>query len=493
MRNRLLLLLIAGQVFAATPIEHIEQAINAMGGRAKLEAVHSVRIEALGYTNYVEQSERPEGPYIVSYEKIGEFRDYAQRRVSQTIAASDLTDSRPPAKTVYRDTIPMFITPKGPVQAGPDFARQFDDALDFTPERILLTALAAKDLTSKPDVDLHSVLHHVVEFSLRGLRTRLLLNGDTHLPTAIEWSETYPNSFFWGIWGDVTTRIVYSFWAPSGGINYPLQSDIERNGLPWQTRGITSIKWNVEPTEEIPAPTESIRTSYDAAKKRTIQTLPLAGAKPPAEHVPGITQFFNSWNSTIVRQDDGIVILETPISSGFSAQIIDEAKRRYPGVPIRAAITTSDAWPHLGGLREYVASKIPLYIVDRNRPIVERLIAARFTTEPDALERKRVPAQLRPVSGRTQIGTGKNRIELYPYRTPTGERMMLAYFPEHRLLYASDMVQPRGDGFALAQYLGELASVVQREKLDVTTVFAMHAGAIPWSRIQDEVRKLSAP
>jgi hypothetical protein len=28
---------------------------------------------------------------------------------------------------------------------------------------------------------------------------------------------------------------------------------------------------------------------------------------------------------------------------------------RYPGVKVKAVVTTSDAWPHLGGVREYVA------------------------------------------------------------------------------------------------------------------------------------------
>ena len=49
------------------------------------------------------------------------------------------------------------------------------------------------------------------------------------------------------------------------------------------------------------------------------------------------------------KQDDGIVILEAPISSGYSAKVIAEAKKRFPGIPIQAVITTSDSWLTLPG------------------------------------------------------------------------------------------------------------------------------------------------
>lgn len=64
---------------------------------------------------------------------------------------------------------------------------------------------------------------------------------------------------------------------------------------------------------------------------------------------------------TLVQQDDGIVIVEAPISSGYSAKVIAEVHRRFPGKAIKAVITTSDSWPRLAGIREYVAQRIPIH------------------------------------------------------------------------------------------------------------------------------------
>jgi hypothetical protein len=41
---------------------------------------------------------------------------------------------------------------------------------------------------------------------------------------------------------------------------------------------------------------------------------------------------------------------------------------------------------------------------------------------------------LRAVSAKTTIGSGANRLELYPIHGETSERQMMVYFPEHKLL-----------------------------------------------------------
>src|SRR5689334_24996645 len=52
----------------ASAKQTIESALNAMGGEAKLRAIKSLRIVRQGYLNLIEQSERPEGPYIPALE-----------------------------------------------------------------------------------------------------------------------------------------------------------------------------------------------------------------------------------------------------------------------------------------------------------------------------------------------------------------------------------------------------------------------------------------
>jgi hypothetical protein len=62
--------------------------------------------------------------------------------------------------------------------------------------------------------------------------------------------------------------------------------------------------------------------------------------------------------------------------------------------------------------------------------------------------------------------------------------MMLAWLPERRLLYASDVLVP--DAFEpvfTAAYKAELVRIVRREGLSVDRVFAEHLPAAPWDSV----------
>ena len=96
------------------------------------------------------------------------------------------------------------------------------------------------------------------------------------------------------------------------------------------------------------------KKAFAARASRTTDAWPFPG-QAGQELVSGVVLIPGAWNTTLVRQSDGIVVIEAPISSGYSVQAIAEANKRFPGIPIKAVITTSDAWPHIGGVREYVA------------------------------------------------------------------------------------------------------------------------------------------
>jgi hypothetical protein len=294
---------------------------------------------------------------------------------------------------------------------------------------------------------------------------------------------------FWSVWGDVTTRTWYSFWSlQQGGLRYPLQWDVWRNGQPYQTVVIGEVRVNPGQPATTPTPSAAERAAFLAQK--TVDALPLGNEVEGL--APGVVVLHNAWNAAVVKQDDGLVIIEAPISSGYTERVLDAAAQRFPGVPVKAVVSTSDAWPHLAGVRAVVARGLPLYIVDLNEPILRRVLDAPHTTQPDALARHPRAPRFRVVSARTVIGRGANRIELYPVRGEAGERMMVAYLPQQRLLYASDLVQPRPDGtFGFPEYLTEVTAVVAREHLAVDRVIAMHTPhALPWSTLEQAIARV---
>src|SRR5215469_10207337 len=58
----------------------VSRAIYALGGRAALEGIASLAIESIGHDYFIDQSERPEGPFIVMYVSTVETRDVAGGR-----------------------------------------------------------------------------------------------------------------------------------------------------------------------------------------------------------------------------------------------------------------------------------------------------------------------------------------------------------------------------------------------------------------------------
>ena len=472
----------------------LREAARAMGGEARLRGLKGLQLKGSSHTFLLEQSERPEGPWIVSYEEVTELRDLEGRRLRRTVVSGN-PNSFPEMTLIQADgiaaTTATFNGQAGPVRTAP----ADDEWMVLGPERVLLSALDATDLRAESDVVLQAVPHHVVAWSWGKFPVRLFLNANTGLPTAVESVRPHPYDTFWSVWGDVTSRVYFSYWTlEPGGIHYPRQWDLVRNGVSYKSFTVAELTFNPPlPADSFALPATA-REAFEARGKLTVNERPLGRPDNPAQELaPGVVLIPGSWNVTLVRQADGVVVLEAPISSGYSAKVIAEAERRFPGVPVKAVVTTSDSWPHIGGLREYVARGIPVYALDLNRPILERLTSAPHTLEPDALARKPRQPKWHIVSGKTVVGDGANRIELYPIGGESSERMMMAYLPGQRLLYGSDLVQgAQADGtFFMPQYLSELMEAVSRKQLEPGNVFAMHTGVTPWAKVTAAVAKAS--
>jgi hypothetical protein len=77
-------------------------------------------------------------------------------------------------------------------------------------------------------------------------------------------------------------------------------------------------------------------------------------------------------------------------------------------------------------------------------------------------------------------------MELYPLRGAATERQYMIYFPQHKLLYASDTLVLDADTHQLydPELMYEVMQAAEREHLDVATVYAMHNGPVKWNEIR---------
>lgn len=472
---------------AQTPVKALlHAALEAQGGEAKLRALKNVQWEAVGYRNQIEESERPEGPYIPEFQTVTETHDFANNRYRNSAEMAVYPVYKWSTAGVVSGGVALRSAGPRSAPGTPQQVQLAQERMALSPERLLLTALDAPDAHTEPGVTLQSVQQDVVVFTLDGAPVRIFLNVYTHLPTAIDYSGPLARTGFWAYMGDHTMRTWYSFWwLARGGIHLPMQWNVEGNGMPDAMYSIKRLTLDATLNEADFAIPEDVRAKYDPnAKTPTPEDVPLGNPRQPAvEPVPGVVILPGAWNVSIVRQDDGLVILEAPISSGYSAKVIAEAKRRFPGQPIKAVISTSDSWPHLAGVREYVAAGIPVYALDLNKPILDRSFAAPHTVQPDTLQLHPRKPVFHLVTGKTVIGTGANRLEIYPLRGETSERQLMVYFPEHKLLYGSDPFQGAPGSFTFPQQVSELTVAVAREHLAVDRFYMMHIGLTPWPEL----------
>jgi hypothetical protein len=475
----------------------LHQALKAQGGEAKLRALQSVQWEAYGYRHLIEQSERPEGPYIDEFQHVLEVDDLRGNRFRTSVEGSIYPVDKESSTTLIDGHAAMQSFSGHDVPGTAELIRVKCEAIALSPERLLLTALDAPDVHIEADVELQSLPQRVIAFTLDEAPVRIYLNPFTHLPTAVEYSGPSAHTGFWAYMGDVTQRTYYSYWwLAKGGIRLPMQWNIETNGLPERMLVISKLQLNASLTEADLTISPEMKARFDAnaMAKTGPAALSLSSKRNTAvELAPGIVLLSGVWNVALIDQGDGIVILESPTSSVYSAEVIAEVHRRFPGKPIKGVVTTSDSWPHIAGIRQYVAEGIPIYALDLNQPILQRFLDAPYTSRPDLLARSpRIP-RFHLIHEKTVVGTGHNRIEIYPLRGETSERQMMVFFPDLHLLYGSDPFQQMPDGsFHVPQTVTELKDAVERERLDVSKFWMMHIGLTSWSDLAKTITDAEA-
>jgi uncharacterized protein (DUF736 family) len=212
------------------------------------------------------------------------------------------------------------------------------------------------------------------------------------------------------------------------------------------------------------------------------------------ELAPGIELYQGPWNTTLIRQDDGVLVLEAPISGNYVRGVLAKVHSEYPGVPIKGVLSTSDSWPHIAGVRQVVAEGVPVYVLDLNRPLLDRLVGAPHSLHPDDLQSRPKAPRWAIVGDRTELGKGSNRAVLYPLRGASTERQYMVYFPQRKLLYASDTLVLNDDHTLYdPELMYEVMQAVAREHLQVDTVYAMHEGPTPWPDVRRLVERAMSP
>ena len=165
----------------------------------------------------------------------------------------------------------------------------------------------------------------------------------------------------------------------------------------------------------------------------------LVELSPNVQHVVG-----GSANNLIVATKDGIVIVDAPVDNGQSRWVIDAAKAKYPGKPIKQLVLTHHHMDHTGGTRAYVAEGAEIVIPGQARPFVEKMIQAEYKLAPDALAQQPKPAKIVDVKDAMSLKDDTVEINLINIPNPHADGMIIAHVVGPNLVWVTDLISPRG-------------------------------------------------
>ncbi len=495
-RGPMIAILLAALTVASAPTPSadarlwVADAIAASGGEAALRGLSVVRIRGATETFGIGFSPDIDHPRL-DLQTFDDLRDLVGLRERRTFLEAAPLSNDPFAITyIMTDSVGAIAFSRGnntaPLGPAPDFyVRQRRDDLRHGIERLLLTLADAPDLTAAGDTTIQDVPQHVV--AIQGGATRVYLSAVTHLPTLVDTFGEDDADPDWAQWGDVHTRTWYSSWSREpGGVRYPRTWTTDRNGVPTQRVSIFRIDLHpAAPADSFAIP-DSVRAKFVASPPMILGN----GRGKPIDLADGVTWVPGRWSTMIVRQPTGVVVIDSPYASAYSACVLDEIKRRYPDVSVKSLVVTDFMWAHFGGVREYVGRGIPVYANARNERILRAVTSARHISHPDSLAKSGRRLVLHPVASKLTLGDGPNRIELYPVNVPGadyGRRIVVSYLPDRHVLWVSDLYSPGGEVNFATQGESELAALIAQNGLTVDTIVGSHLPPTDWKKVSDEI------
>jgi len=300
----------------------------------------------------------------------------------------------------------------------------------------------------------------------------LLLDQKTHVPVALLREEPH------FLWGQVAVEYVWSNWDLVDN----------RGGLFPQTAfrvvdSVTILSNTVTTAARVPADSAPRLALPDTAWRAPLVDPFFAPRAPDTVRVSDNTWLLvnPSYTITVTLLRDTVFVLDATLGETRARQDADWVARLFPGTHPVVLVVTDLAWPHIAGVRYWVASGATVVSHRAARPFLERVVNRRWTREPDLLEQRRARARLRfrPVTDSLRLAGGE--LVLHAIDGVASEVALMAWLPGERYLWPGDYIQntrqPTG-------YASEVLAAVRRLGLAPERFAAQHVALTPWSTIE---------
>lgn len=468
----------------------LSQSIAAMGGLDLLRGVDSLSYESVQHTFFHRVEISESSPQIIVYENNAALLQPKRHNLRES-SHWRWTDS-----TTQTNSL-LTITPQGGFtetddKKGPITADRFYKAIDILAANPISAVLFAHEAAvlklETPSRESEVVSYNQTIFG-QPVKLALGISKETRLLQWIEIEHSYSQDVFASFWGRTVRRVVLAGWSldPSG-LYFPTKWQISTNGRIDGQESLFNLKINPGVTasdfsipEEFKKPFDFLQMTDEALALRNHGDSTHLDIREGIVMLPGKS---GAYNSLIVKQDRGLVVIEAPYSNANSEYVIAYARHAFPGTPIAGVISTNQLQFHLAGLSAYAKVHAAIYVLDSNVALMKRFLAAQVS----AGRVRDSDIKLRTVKSRAAIGGGENRAILIPFRGTASARMMAVYFPTAKLLYCSDLYLPQQwGGQHLTEHLSEIRDLIDREHIEVRQVAGVSMVPHDWNDLSASI------
>lgn len=300
---------------------------------------------------------------------------------------------------------------------------------------------------------------------------QLYLEPASGLPVQLERNEVDPT----GLWGERKVVFVYSNWIKIKDSQYPMASFRLVDGEIQINRTAAPVKGD----SGAPAP-PNVRDTLDMR----------VSAAPPASEAPDTvrvsantyllhTRFYTN-TATLVR--DTVYLLD--------AQYDGEARARqdsiwisklFPGKHPVVVVVSDLAWPHIAGVRTWVAMGAKVVAHRSARDFLTRVVNHRWTGKPDLLEKRRATTRFKLIAVDDSMSFAGGAVKVFPINGIGSEGSLMTWLSNDRFLFPGDYVQGL-EGPSMA-YAAEVVAATRRVNVAPERFAAMHMELTEWNKL----------
>lgn len=297
---------------------------------------------------------------------------------------------------------------------------------------------------------------------------RLYLSESDGVPVKLERTESHY------LWGQVKAEYLWStWWGVTGGGSYPNAAFRFFDGALYDRAGVSQFQMRLVPRDSAP------RLDVTGAQ---------SASPSPAFDLPDTIRVSdNTWvlqtraySHAVTLRRDTVFLFDATTSEARSRGDSAWIARLFPGRHPVVLVVTDLAWPHISGVRFWVARGATVVSHRASESFLRRVVDRRWTLNPDLLEstRQAAPFRFRAVDDSLRLAGGD--IVIHALRNTSTETAVGAWIAPDRFFWAGDYVQ----GGGTSPYARDVVSTIRQLGLVPLTVGAQHVSTTPWPTLE---------